>query len=256
MGIFGVRLELAATGTTHNTGIATSRFEYEGLTTRLFNPLNQKREEFRNALGELVAVRDHENLTITNTMDAVGSLRKVIRDGGRGNIEASMIYDDMGRKIQSNDPDAGSWKTVYNAAGEVIEQIPLAAGQSQRVSQRYDARGRVFVKRVQNEQGLLESTTSMVYDTAANGRGQLATETVTGNYLPTATDGGQPIAFLLSVSYDLMGRAHGGTTTIDQVSNPTAVQFDGLGRPWKVLDAVPPSPREGRMAAFRQLTLA
>jgi len=113
-------------------------------------------------LGELVTVRDHESLAISNTMDAVGSLLKVVRDGGRGIIEASMVYDDMGRKIQSNDPDAGSWKTVYNAAGEVIEQIALHAGQSQRIRQRYDARGRVFVKTVDNAQGALESTTTMV----------------------------------------------------------------------------------------------
>ena len=182
-------------------------------------------------------MRDHENLAITNTLDAVGSLSKVVRDGGRGNIEASMIYDDMGRKIQSNDPDAGSWKTVYNAAGEVIEQIALHPGQSQRIRQRYDARGRVFAKTVFNAQGLLESTTNMVYDTAANGRGQVATETVSGDYLPAANDGEQAVAFLRSVSYDAMGRAHGGTTTIDQIGYSTAVQFDGLSRPWKALDA-------------------
>ena len=109
-----------------------------------------------------MTVRDHDNLAISKTMDAVGSLRKVVRDGGRRIIEASMVYDDMGRKIQSNDPDAGSWKTVYNAAGEVIEQIALHAGQSQRIRQRYDARGRVFVKTVDNAQGALESTTTMV----------------------------------------------------------------------------------------------
>ncbi|MGQ0801506.1 MAG: Ig-like domain-containing protein, partial [Pseudomarimonas sp.] len=222
---------------THASGMSTSTFAYSGLTTTLTNPLGQIRTEIRNALGELVEVRDHYGLAISNTYDAVGSLRKVSRNGGRGMIESVMLYDDMGRKIQSNDPDAGSWKTVYNAAGEVIEQIPLHAGQSQRTVQRYDARGRVFVKRVNNAQGQLESTTSMVYDTALNGRGQMTTETSTGNYSPGAGDGGQPIGYSRRVDYDALGRAHGGTTTIDGIGYSTAVQFDGLSRPWKSLDA-------------------
>ncbi len=75
------------------------------------------------------------------------------------------------------------------------------------------------------------------WDTAANGVGQLASETITGNYSAWNGDGALALGFTRSHGYDLLGRALSSTTTIDGTAYPGQVRYDTLGRPWKSQDA-------------------
>jgi RHS repeat-associated protein len=207
---------------------------YSGLTTTVTDPRGNATEQLRNALGELVRVTDALGTQQNYAYYADGTLYYTRRNVGRGNIDNVFVYDASGRKVKQTDPDSGITNYEYNALGELLAQVDSAGN---RVEHWYDARGRVWRKLAKRADGLTESESLFVWDTAANGRGQLASESITGVYDAWIGQTGTALSFSRSYSYDPIGRPSTSTTVIDGTSYPTQVVYNELGQVWKQQDA-------------------
>ena len=116
-----------------------------------------------------------------------------------------------GRKIQTTDPDLGTWTYEYNVLGELVKQTDA---KNQVATMSYDVLGRM-TRRVEN--GL---TSDWIYDTAAMGKGKLQQAKTSAGYIRTHyydnygrpqitlsnMGAGNPLLFS-SVTYDAFGRA-------------------------------------------------
>lgn len=207
---------------------------YSNLTTTTTDPRGNATVQTRNALGELTKVTDALGTDLVYSYYADGTLFYTHRDVGRGQIRNTFVYDTLGRKIQQSDPDGGITQFEYNALGELLAQVDSAGN---RIENWYDARGRVWRKVAKRADGLTESESQYAWDTAANGRGQLASESISGTYDAWIGQAGMALDFGRSYSYDTLGRALGSTTVIDGASYSSAAVYDGLGRAWKAQDA-------------------
>jgi RHS repeat-associated protein len=207
---------------------------YDKLKTTYTDPQLRTRTEVRNVFGEIASVTDAGGLVVNYSYDATGNLRFVRRNAGRGEIVNENVYDVRGRRIQSIDPDAGSWSYAYNAAGDLRAQTD---SEGRRIEQRFDARGRVYQKLVDSGLNVRETTHTYVYDTASYGRGKLQSESVSGTYAGWAGQAGVANAFSRIYGYDALGRPSGETTLIDGVSYTTGREYDSLGRPFRSRDA-------------------
>ncbi|WP_242113414.1 RHS repeat-associated core domain-containing protein, partial [Luteimonas aquatica] len=147
-------------------------------------------------------------------------------------------YDSMGRKTQQNDPDSGVTRFRYNALGELVQQTDPYGN---RIENWYDGRGRVWLKKVWRKYPdateAVETRSEYVFDTAANGLGQLASESIAGSYTDWRTQPALDVDFGRTYGYDALGRPVSVTTSIDGKSYPLQTQYDALGRAWKALDA-------------------
>lgn len=86
----------------------------------------------------------------------------------------------------------------YNALGGLIVQIDA---KGQRTENEYDARGRVWRKTVKTSAGVVETQSVFTFDTAANGVGQLASETIAGTYANWNGQTGMALGYTRSASY-------------------------------------------------------
>jgi len=105
------------------------------------------------------------------------------------------------------------------------------------VEQWYDARGRVWKQRVRTASDSTESESLYAWDTASNGRGQLAAESISGTYGGWSGQSGTALNFSRQHSYDALGRLSATTTVIDGVSYLQSIQYDAQGRAWNTQDA-------------------
>lgn len=218
-----------------NGGTATAGIDYDGRATTTTDPRGNMTTKIVNGLGELTSVTDDAGLVTTYWYLADGSNYLVQSDAGRGDVEHNFQFDAMGRKVLQNDPDTGITQFGYNALGEVIWQ---QHENDARIDNAIDARGRVWQRTVSNPTThAVESTSTFVYDSAANGLGQLASESISGTYAGWTPGPGADLSFARSYSYDLLGRALGSTTTLDGANYSTEVSYDTLGRASKARDA-------------------
>ena len=89
---------------------------------------NHRRDQFSNALGQLVAVREYSGTASPYTLysttiygyDTGGNLTGVTDNA---NNSTTMTYDHFGRKTAMSDPDMGNWSYIYDAAGNMTEQL-------------------------------------------------------------------------------------------------------------------------------------
>ncbi len=217
-----------------NGGTATVGIGYSGRTTTTVDPRTNATSKTVNGLGELTSVTDAAGLVTTYSYLADGSNSSVSRNAGRGVVVNTFQYDVLGRKVLQVDPDTGNTQFGYNALGELIWQ---QHGSDARIENMIDARGRVWKRTALVPGGAPESTSTFTYDTATNGFGQLAYETVTGTYTGWTPGPGNNLAFSRTYTYDSLGRPSGTSTGLDNSTFDTAVSYDADGRPWKVLDA-------------------
>ena len=210
-----------------------STLAYSGNQTTATDPRNASTVQVRNALGELVSVTDALSTVTAYDYTADGNQSAVTRDAGRGQIQNLFTYDVRGRKTQQNDPDSGVVTLTYNALGELIAQQDAAGN---RIEFQLDARGRTWRKTVKRADTTVESQATFVFDTAPNGVGQPASETITGTY--TGWVGQTPLAHSYSrgYGYDTLGRGITSSTTINSVTYTQTAVLDPLGRPWKLQD--------------------
>lgn len=212
----------------------SSQLAYSGNATTATDPRGKQTTQQRNGAGELVSVTDALGTVTAYDYTADGNQASVTRDAGRGQIQNLFSYDVRGRKTQQDDPDSGVVAYSYNALGELTAQQDAAGN---RIEFELDARGRVWRKTVRKADTTVETQATYVYDTATNGVGQPASETITGTY---AAWSGQPAlahSYSRGYGYDSLGRGTTVSTTIGGTTYSQATVLDALGRPWKLQDA-------------------
>jgi len=136
-------------------------------------------------------------------------LRK-ITDASQNVVEAK--YDCLGRMWQSLDPDRGTRTLGHNAFGDLVSLVD-AGGKTILVP---DVLGRT-TKMVSPD-----GTTTYTWDTAANGKGLLASST-------------SPDGISKTMAYDQLSRLSTETLTADGRSYALDLRYDGFGRPQKLL---------------------
>jgi RHS repeat-associated protein len=168
--------------------------------------------------------------------NTIGNLTQVTRGGQvcgstytAGNVNSHMTYDGAGRKLTMNDPDMGNWTYTYDPAGNLVRQKD-AKGQA--LCFAYDTLNRLLRKAQDSTPAdacpasLPTSGSfhlaSYVYDTAANGIGQL--HQVSWGMAPTQNKD--------TFTYDTLGRMTAQTRLIDNRSYAMqTISFDALHRP-------------------------
>jgi len=178
---------------------STSYVSYNGLFTTDTNALRQTKVTVRSVIGQIVSITDAQNKTIGYTYDPFGNL--LTTTDALGNV-TTLTYDAMGHRIGMTDPDMGLWQYFYDVLGEVVIQTD-AKGQT--VTMAYDVLGRMVSK---SEPDLVST---WVYDTAANGKGKLASTGSNNGYSRTFT-------------YDSLGREASVSSIID---NPAVPYVEG-----------------------------
>ena len=196
---------LGRTTRVDNPDASSVRTEYHGLSTTVFNELNQAQTMVRNSQGWLIRGTDNAGNEVTHTYDVFGNLLNT-RDPA-GNV-ISNTYDIRGRKLRMSDPDAGVSQFAYNAFSEMIW---CQDGKGQVFTTDFDVLGRI-VRRT-----LPEGQISYAYDSAAHGLGMLA-DVVSYN------------GYRRSHGYDNLGRLESVMTTVDGEDFTVRNHFDALGR--------------------------
>ncbi|MGN6225485.1 toxin TcdB middle/N-terminal domain-containing protein, partial [Pseudoxanthomonas sp.] len=222
---------VTATQTPDGNQVTTT---YAGLSTTTRDQRNNPATQIRNGKGELVSSVDANGMQTDFAYTADGNLRSVNRNAGNGVISNSFSYDVLGRKIQQNDPDTGITLFQYNALGELIAQTDNGG---YRVEHELDARGRVWRKTAKLPGGAVETVSTFDFDNAVNGAGQLASETIAGNYGAWSGQTGTELAYSRQYFYDALGRPQGSQATVDGQWYFSSQEYDLLGRPWKSQDA-------------------
>lgn len=148
---------------------------FNGLATSVTNPNLQTVSSSVNAMGWTVQTTDTANKFITRSYDAYGSLR-FVTDSASNTTE--LRYDQRGNKVWMREPNSGTSTFTYNGFGELKTQTN-AAGQT--VSMSYDLLGRVMTRSEP------EGVSDFIFDTAAKGIGQLASESGPDFPAPTTT---------------------------------------------------------------------
>jgi RHS repeat-associated protein len=168
-----------------------------------------------------------DSRTTTFAYDVYGQLTRMTDPGQNG---TAIDYDSFGRKIAMSDPDKGDWVYRYNGVGDLICQQD-ANGQI--ITNRYDAAGRLIERfdyasggDCSNPSGALTGHAVFTYDTAANGLGQLVSET------DTITQ------FSRNVRFDAFGRASVSETVIPGAgSHVQKTTYDQYSRVFQSFDA-------------------
>ncbi|HEY8010738.1 MAG TPA: hypothetical protein VIE67_07030, partial [Rudaea sp.] len=206
------------------------------LSTFTTNPRNKTWETVKNALGETVESDDPgtsgggdatTSLVVTQTFDAAGDVLMIARNGGNGAVTSSFTYDALGRKTSQNDSDSGTSSFSYNAAGDVIGQTDA---KNQTISLSYDALGRKWQRATSNSVDGTNMLDTWTYDTAANGYGQLASES-------HSASSGTYTAFGRTMIYDSLGRLYQRTSSIAGYVYTETTAYDAYGRALQQQDA-------------------
>lgn len=206
---------------------STASVKYEGFKVTTTNPLGQKKEETKNARGEVVHVLDNDGGTLDYTYDAQGNLRTVTRNG----IEATKIvmgYDDFGRKISMVDPDKGSWTYQYNSFGELRLQTD-AKQQLSAIS--YDDLGRMINRIDRTAGGSDEHNATWAYNNSTSRSGDVPAGALISEYDSST-------GYRKDYRYDSLGRPDITVTTLaSNDSHYERVTYDEYGRTYQLFDA-------------------
>ncbi len=233
---------------------ATVTVAYAGLATTTTNAKGQVARETRNALGQVIQTAQ-ANATTPGSLDMVldlaydahGNLTSMTRNAGQGAIVTSYEYDALGRRTKTVDPDRGTERAFYNAAGEVIRTID-GAGMDVRLD--IDALGRLWRRQSGRSSGATEPpplgqifangfetpglpvpglvVDAWRYDTATNGKGLLHYE--------ERTEEGEDL-YRRTMAYDTRGRPSSRATLIDGSAYNESWLYDTLGRTYRETDA-------------------
>ncbi|WP_254099774.1 toxin TcdB middle/N-terminal domain-containing protein, partial [Opacimonas viscosa] len=102
------------------------------------NALGQVHTEQRDPFGQLRSTKDNLGNEVFFTYDVMGNLTRTSNSFNRQVI--ANTYDSWGRKINTTDPDKGTWRYKYNHYGELIEQ---SDAMGHRYDFTYDSLGRM-----------------------------------------------------------------------------------------------------------------
>lgn len=188
---------------------SVTRIAYHGLTTVETNAHNQTRTVTKNARGQVVAVTDALNHTMSYWYDPLGNL---IQTGDSAGNVTLATYDTRGRKIASSDPDLGYWTYAYNVLNELISQTDA---KNQTTSISYDKLGRPLQRTEP------DMTSVWTYDTGLRGIGKVASTSITA---------GQGAGYQRSFTYDSLGRPSQVATRIDGTTYTMQAGYDSNSR--------------------------
>ena len=183
-----------------DNGVTT--YTYDGLTTTVNNALDQDTEVIKNILGKPKQSTDDAINSTDFTYDVRGNLLTTTDSAGNQIINT---YDHFGRKQTMDDPDMGYWQYFYDAFGQMTSQLD-AKGQT--VAMAYDVLGRLKTRTE------LEGQTSWTYDSAANGKGKLASVSSPG--------------YSRALEYDTLGRVDKSTIITSGKSYATEFGYQGV----------------------------
>lgn len=195
--------------------------KYSGLTTELTNVLEKRRIEQRNGIGQLTQVTDANQKNTLFEYDPFGNLIKTTDPSG--NV-IKVGYDRLGRKIQLNDPDLGVIDYFVDPLGQTWAQQSPKQTVVNRTRMVYDLLGRMTA-RYESDSGSMAGValnSFWKYDTATNGRGQLA-EAFTGAELRKD--------YQRLHAYDDKGRPTTTTQRIQGMPFTSTMGYDSWGRP-------------------------
>ncbi len=204
-----------------------SSSSYTDFTSSLTNAQNQIRTEVKNALGERLSVTDALGSVISYRYNAAGNIIELRLNN---QIQSTMDYDNLGRKITMVDQDKGgsaarNWLYQYNALGELVQQID-AKGQT--MESYRDELGRTTRKVDYNASGNIENDFRWDYNNIqgrGNGIGQLSQE-------QNISDG-----FSRYLNYDQFNRLTQSVTSIESNLYYESSTYDGIGRLFQQFDA-------------------
>lgn len=182
------RVTAVVTPTTSGTGNTTTTI-YNGLITTVTNPLGQQTIEVKNSQGKATSVTDAAGGVTQYSYDVFGNL--VTITDALGNV-TTLSYDARGRKIAMHDPDMGDWVYGYDVLGQLKRQRDA---KNQTITMAYDNLGRMIARTGP------EGTSAWTYDSAAYGKGKLASVTGPNGYQET-------------YAYDSLSRGAQVSTTI------------------------------------------
>ncbi|WP_151779963.1 polymorphic toxin type 47 domain-containing protein [Acinetobacter bereziniae] len=169
-------------------GNRVTSYTRNGLETIITNAKGQNRIERSNIANETTEIVNHDGHSLKYKRDALGRLTQTTDALGRNIV---LTLDKNGNKLQQIDPNLGTWNYRYNVLGQPVWQQD---GKGQQTSFQYDVLGRL-IKRTEPD-----LVSSWVWDTSANGKGQIAQV--------SSTNG-----FVQSFAYDNFGRPYQSTTS-------------------------------------------
>jgi RHS repeat-associated protein len=198
------------------TALRTTAIDHFGLRTVITNPMNEVRQETRDAIGQLVEVVDPIGGITKFTYEPFGNLHTTTDPAGNVN---TITYDRLGRKTQLDDRDLGIVRYDVDPLGQTWRQVTNkqrieAKGESTLFQ--YDVLGRMTARYESDLRSYWQ------YDTAAMGVGKLA-EAFTGK--PTAKD------YRRTINYDpTFGRLKTTTQYLFDARYTNEIEYDGWGR--------------------------
>ncbi len=156
---------------------STEQMSYDGLITSMTNGKGQRKQETKNALGQLTEVKDFDTAgsdpnyqnTLAYTYNSQGLVTHIRRTTFAFGLPLTELlsksdYDIAGRKYSMDDVDSGLTTTLFNAEGEAIE---TQDAKGQILKNYHDTLGRVYQTESWDGNTLL--TTSESQFNAVNG---------------------------------------------------------------------------------------
>ena len=192
----------------------TTTTEYHGLVTTLTNPLNQTRTDRHSVIGQVEQVTDAMSGVTQFGYEPFGNLSQTIDP--RSNV-IKVEYDKLGRRTALVDPDLGRIEYGVDALGRVRKQsTKLQRDKGQFTETDFDKLDRMVLRK---EADLAAGWT---YDTAVNGKGQLAQANT------TLASGAKD--YVRVHTYDSQGRPASTVQTIGAETYTSTAQYDAWSR--------------------------
>lgn len=211
----GLKTGLLKSVTSTEDGIVTYGYSNPSsgkFKTSITNSAGQNSSQTTDASDKVVSAEDNNGTTLTYAYSRHGQLKDVIMGG---QPLASMIYDDYGRQIELNDPNAGKIEFEYNAYGELETQKDFL---NHFYEMKYDRLGRIVTRKC-----TAESTTPTVWDYYLTGGGINQVKSITG-----------PNGIIQNFTYDALGRAIEIKEVIEGNNYITGYQYNALGNLSKI----------------------
>jgi RHS repeat-associated protein len=160
--------------------LQTTTSYYEGLTTRVVDPLGKQATQIATALGQVARSTDHDGYYQAFDYDAFGSPVRVTDSTG-ATLQTG-TYNLRGLRTASMNVDLGSWTYGFNALGEMTSTTDANAKTS---TATYDALSRPLTRVMPEGSGSITSTFTWGTSAAAREIGQLKQQQISGTGLTT-----------------------------------------------------------------------